>query len=54
MDSLYVRTIFKLQLKEAKDLVEKAPVSVAKNVAKEEAQGLKEKLEALGCQITLL
>lgn len=43
-----------LGLKEAKDLVEKAPAVLQKGVRKEDAEALKEKLEAIGCKITLI
>jgi large subunit ribosomal protein L7/L12 len=43
-----VREITALGLKEAKDLVESAPKPVKENVAKAEAQQLKEKIEATG------
>lgn len=49
-----VRQMFGLSLKDAKDTVEKAPVTISKNVAKDDANSLKEKLEAIGCKITLL
>lgn len=35
-------------------MVEKTPVTLLKDVKKEEAESLKEKLEATGCVITLL
>jgi large subunit ribosomal protein L7/L12 len=40
-----------LGLKEAKDLVESAPATVKDNVTKEDAQKMKEKLEAAGASI---
>jgi len=49
-----VRELLKLGLKEAKETVEKVPVTLLKDVKKEEADALKEKLEAAGCVITLL
>jgi len=49
-----VREITKLGLKEAKEMVEKAPVTLMKEVKKEEAEKLKEKLAAIGCTINLL
>mmetsp|Transcript_4499 Transcript_4499/g.4967 ORF Transcript_4499/g.4967 Transcript_4499/m.4967 type:complete len:246 (+) Transcript_4499:51-788(+) len=49
-----IRELTKLGLKEAKEMVEKAPISIKKDVKKEEAETLKEKLEAAGCVITLL
>lgn len=46
-----VRSIFAIGLKEAKDLVEKAPVVLKKDVPAEAVEALKEKLTALGCSI---
>ncbi|GAB2227363.1 hypothetical protein Droror1_Dr00009182 [Drosera rotundifolia] len=43
-----VRSVMELGLKEAKELVEKAPVVLKKGVAKEEADRIVEKLEAVG------
>ncbi|MBL4871487.1 MAG: 50S ribosomal protein L7/L12 [Robiginitomaculum sp.] len=43
-----VRTITGLGLKEAKDLVEAAPKAVKEGVSKDEAEGIKAKLEAAG------
>ncbi|KAL6960269.1 hypothetical protein U1Q18_033492 [Sarracenia purpurea var. burkii] len=48
-----VRTFTDLGLKEAKDLVEKAPVVVKKGVAKEEANSIVEKLKELGATVVL-
>ena len=48
-----VRTITGLGLKEAKDLVEAAPVEVKKVVPKKEAEEAKKKLEAAGAKIEL-
>ncbi len=42
-----------LGLKEAKDLVEAAPTNVGDPVAKEEAQKMKEKLEAAGASVDI-
>ena len=42
-----------LGLKEAKDLVESAPADVAADVTKEEAAGMKEKLEAAGAVVEI-
>lgn len=42
-----------LGLKEAKDLVESAPATVASGVSKEEAASIKEKLEAEGAKIAV-
>ncbi|KAM3147333.1 hypothetical protein pb186bvf_000584 [Paramecium bursaria] len=49
-----VRAIFNLGLKDAKDLVEKAPAVLLKAATKEKAEELKEKLQAFGCVINLL
>jgi len=46
-----VREITALGLKEAKDLVEAAPKPVKENVAKAEAQQLKDKIEATGAVV---
>jgi large subunit ribosomal protein L7/L12 len=46
-----VREITALGLKEAKDLVEGAPKPVKENVAKAEAQQLKDKIEATGAVV---
>ena len=43
-----VRAITSLGLKEAKDLVEKAPTPVKENVSKEEADSIKAKIEEVG------
>ena len=48
-----VREITGLGLKEAKELVEKAPTPVQEGVAKDKADELKAKLEAAGAAITL-
>ena len=48
-----IRGLFGLGLKEAKELVESAPVWIKKEVAKAEAEELKEKLEGLGAEIKL-
>ncbi len=42
-----------LGLKEAKDLVESAPADVAADITKEEADSMKEKLEAAGAVIEI-
>ena len=42
-----------LGLKEAKDLVEKAPVIIKENCKQEEADGIKAKLEEAGASVTL-
>ena len=46
-----VREVTTLGLKEAKDLVESAPTSVKSGIGNEEAQQLKEKLEAAGAVV---
>lgn len=46
-----VREITGLGLKEAKDLVDGAPKVVKENVKKEEAQDMKQKLEAAGATV---
>ncbi|MFH1939151.1 MAG: 50S ribosomal protein L7/L12, partial [bacterium] len=43
-----IRTITALGLKESKDLVDGAPNTVKEHVDKKEAEGIKEKLEAVG------
>ena len=48
-----VREITGLGLKEAKDAVEGAPKVLKEGVSKEEAEGLKAKLEAEGAEVTL-
>ena len=48
-----VKELLGLGLKEAKDLVEKAPTVVKEKVKYEEAEGIKAKLEAEGATITL-
>ncbi len=48
-----VRTITGLGLKEAKDLVEGAPKPLKEGIAKEEAEGIKKKLEAQGAKVEL-
>lgn len=48
-----VRTITDLGLKEAKTLVDSAPKPVKENVAKEEAEEIKKKLEAAGATAEL-
>ena len=48
-----VRAITGLGLKEAKDLVEKAPTEVKEGVSKEEAEQIKAKLEEVGAIIDL-
>jgi large subunit ribosomal protein L7/L12 len=46
-----VRALTNLGLKEAKDLVDSAPKPVLERVPKEQADGAKEKLEAVGASV---
>ncbi len=46
-----VRSITSLGLKEAKELVESAPKAIREGVNKEEADKIKEKIEAVGGQV---
>lgn len=46
-----VRTITGLGLKEAKDLVDAAPKAIKEGVKKEDAQKIKEQLEAAGAKV---
>ena len=48
-----VKELLGLGLKEAKDLVEKAPTVLKEKVKYEEAEGIKAKLEAEGATVTL-
>ena len=48
-----VRSVTSLGLKEAKDLVESAPVAVKEAVGKDEAEEVKSKLEEAGAQVEL-
>ena len=48
-----VRELTSLGLKEAKDLVESAPVAVKEGVSKEEAEKAKAKLEEVGATVDL-
>jgi len=48
-----VREVTSLGLKEAKEMVESAPVKVKEGVTKEEAEEVKKKLEAAGAQADL-
>jgi large subunit ribosomal protein L7/L12 len=48
-----VRAITSLGLKEAKDLVESAPKAIKEAVAKDEAEKIKEKIEAAGGQVDI-
>jgi large subunit ribosomal protein L7/L12 len=48
-----IREITGLGLKEAKDLVEGAPKPVKENIAKDEAETIKKKLEEAGAKVTI-
>ena len=48
-----VRSLLNLGLKEAKSLVESAPVSIKESVAKAEADEIKKKLETVGATVEL-
>ena len=48
-----VREVTSLGLKEAKDLVDKAPQPVKTDISKEEAQQLKEKFDAAGAETAI-
>ena len=48
-----VRAITSLGLKEAKELVESAPQAIKEGVSKDEAQEIKEKIEAVGGAVEL-
>lgn len=48
-----VREITGLGLKEAKDLVDSAPKAIKEKVKKEEADGMKTKLEATGAKVEI-
>ncbi len=48
-----VREVTTLGLREAKDLVESAPVDIKEAVTKEEAASVKEKLEAAGASVSV-
>ncbi|CAH2076193.1 unnamed protein product [Thlaspi arvense] len=48
-----IRAFTELGLKEAKELVEKAPVVVKKGITKEEADKIMEKLKAVGATVAL-
>lgn len=48
-----VRTITGQGLKEAKDTVEKAPVSLKAGVSKEDAENFKKQLEEAGCEVEI-
>eukprot|EP01017_Pseudomicrothorax_dubius_P039520 TRINITY_DN6073_c0_g1_i5.p1 TRINITY_DN6073_c0_g1~~TRINITY_DN6073_c0_g1_i5.p1 ORF type:complete len:267 (+),score=78.20 TRINITY_DN6073_c0_g1_i5:99-803(+) len=48
-----VRQMFNLGLKEAKELIEKAPVFLKKDIKKEEAEAIAEKLRPFGCTLEL-
>ncbi|KAJ0568620.1 putative ribosomal protein L7/L12 [Helianthus annuus] len=46
-------TFTDLRLKEAKELVEKAPTLLKKGVAKEEAEKITEKMKAIGAKVVM-
>jgi len=48
-----IREITGLGLKEAKDLVDGAPKAVKENIAKDQAEDYKKKLEAAGAKVSL-
>ena len=48
-----VRELTQMGLKDAKDLVDKAPVVIKENVAKEDAEAMKTALEAAGAKVEL-
>jgi len=48
-----IRAITELGLKEAKELVDSAPKPVKENIAKEDAEEIKKKLEAAGASVEL-
>lgn len=48
-----IRAFTELGLKEAKELVEKAPVVVKTGLTKEEAENIMEKLKAVGAVVAL-
>lgn len=48
-----VREITALGLKEAKELVDNAPSPVKEGVSKEEAEGLRDKLQEVGAQVEI-
>ena len=48
-----VRTITALGLKEAKDLVDKAPTPLKEGIAKDEAESLQKSLEEAGAEVEL-
>ncbi len=48
-----LRSVTTLGLKEAKDLVEAAPKPIKNGASKEEAQAIKQKLEAVGAKVEL-
>jgi large subunit ribosomal protein L7/L12 len=48
-----LKTILGVGLKEVKDLVESSPCNIKEKIPLEDAEQLKEKLEALGCSVEL-
>ena len=51
--SVTLKEITNLGLKEAKDLVDKAPGLVKENVSKEEAESIKKKFEEVGAKVEI-
>ena len=49
-----VREVTTLGLREAKELVEAAPAPVKEGISKDEAQTIKQKLEAAGAKVTVV
>ena len=49
-----VREVTTLGLREAKELVEAAPAAVKEGISKDEAQTIKQKLEAAGAKVTVV
>jgi len=48
-----LRSVTSLALKEAKDMVESAPVAIAESASKEDAEKMKQALEEAGAQVEL-
>lgn len=48
-----IKALLGLGLKESKDLVEKLPALVKQSIPSEEAEALRDKLVAIGCEIKL-
>ncbi len=49
-----IRTLFNLGLKEAKEVVEKAPVVLKKDTPRAEAEEIKAKIEKIGSKVDLV